>query len=25
LSREKIQLNRYSQKICNDFSESSDC
>jgi hypothetical protein len=25
LSREKIRLNRFSQKICNDFSDSSDC
>jgi hypothetical protein len=25
LSREKFRLNRFSQKICNDFSDSSDC
>ena len=25
LSRGKIQLNRFSQKICSDFSDSSDC
>jgi hypothetical protein len=25
LSREKIRLNRFSQKIYNDFSDSSDC
>jgi hypothetical protein len=25
LSREKIRLNRFSQKICNDFSDNSDC
>jgi hypothetical protein len=25
LSREKIQLNRFSQKICNDCSDNSDC
>jgi hypothetical protein len=25
LSREKFRLNRFSQKICNDFSDSSNC
>jgi hypothetical protein len=25
LSWEKIRLNRFSQKICDDFSDSSDC
>jgi hypothetical protein len=25
LSKEKIRLNRFSQKICSDFSDSSDC